>query len=141
MWYENDYDTRILHRNLAFPLLRALVKVGDPLAKRVFKEEIALRLERGYPSVVIHLINQGYLKYFNKKELKFILENQNFINNLSKWFTQFKDMPKGLSEKIKANLRNLKCHYCNTKIAQTLIQKHLKGESVRCEYCYTSIFK
>jgi len=140
-WYENNYDTRILHRNLSFPLLRALVKAGDPLAKKVFKEEIALRLESGYPSVVIYLINQGYLNHFNKKELKFILENQNFINNLSKWFTQFKDMPKGLSEKIKANLRNLKCHYCNTKIAQTLIQKHLKGESVRCEYCYTSIFK
>ncbi|GAG33309.1 unnamed protein product, partial [marine sediment metagenome] len=26
-WYENDYDTRMLHRNLAFTLLKALVKV------------------------------------------------------------------------------------------------------------------
>ncbi len=23
-WYENDYNTKILHRNLAFPLLKAL---------------------------------------------------------------------------------------------------------------------
>ena len=36
-WVENGYDTRILHRNLAFPLLKRLTAVGDPLAKKVFK--------------------------------------------------------------------------------------------------------
>ena len=76
VWYENEYDSRILHRNLAFPLLKALVKVGDPLAKKVFKEEIALRLASGYPSVVQHLINQDYLKYLNKEEINSLLDNQ-----------------------------------------------------------------
>ena len=37
-WYENYYDTRVLHRNLAFPLSRALVDAGDKLAKREFNE-------------------------------------------------------------------------------------------------------
>jgi len=37
-WYEHDYNTRLLHRNLSFPLLKRLTEVGDPLAKRVFKE-------------------------------------------------------------------------------------------------------
>ena len=33
VWAENEYDTRILHRNLAFPLLKRLTEVGDPLAQ------------------------------------------------------------------------------------------------------------
>ncbi len=69
VWYENNYDTRILHSNLAFPLLTALAKEGDPLAKKVFKKEIALRLASGYPSVVKYLINEKYLQHFNKEEL------------------------------------------------------------------------
>jgi len=107
VWYENDYDSRILHRNLAFPLLSALVKVGDPLAKKVFKEEIALRLASGYPSVVQHLINQNYLKYLNKEEINSLLEDRNFIKNLSKWINDFKDIPKWLSKRIKAKLNEL----------------------------------
>lgn len=43
VWYEHDYDTRLLHSNLAFPLLKKLTNVGDHLARRVFKEEIAKR--------------------------------------------------------------------------------------------------
>ena len=41
VWVENNYDTRLIHRNLAFPLLKRLTEVGDPSAKRVFREEIA----------------------------------------------------------------------------------------------------
>ncbi len=41
-WAENNYDTRLLHSNIAFPLLKKkkkLTEVGDLNAKRVFKEE------------------------------------------------------------------------------------------------------
>ena len=31
-WAEYDYDTRLLHRSLAFPLLKKLTQMGDPLA-------------------------------------------------------------------------------------------------------------
>jgi len=138
-WYENDYDTRMLHRNLAFTLLKALVEVGDPIAKKVFKEEIALRLESGYPSVVLHLINQYYLKYLTKGELNTILENPDFIKNLSKWHKHFKHIPKWLLEKIKAKLKDLKCPYCSMKIPKALSQKILSGKSIKCEYCYSNI--
>ena len=77
-WYENDYDTRLLHRNLAFPLLKALAEAGDSLAKKVFKEEIALRLESGYSSVVRYLVAQGYLNYFSKEELNTVMGTPNF---------------------------------------------------------------
>jgi hypothetical protein len=82
-WVEHDYDTRILMTNISFPLLRELTKAGDPLAKNIFKEEIALRLESGYPSVVEYLLNQGYIKHFTPSEFKTILESTNLTKGLS----------------------------------------------------------
>jgi len=51
-WAENNYDSRLLHRNLAFPLLKKLVEVGDQKANRAFKDEIAQRFARGYLPVM-----------------------------------------------------------------------------------------
>lgn len=101
-WEKFGYDTRLLHRNLAFPLLRALVEAGDPQAKRVFKEEIALRLESGYPNVVLYLINQGYLRYLNEEELDTVLESPKFLKNLPK--SILKQIPDCLKLKIEKNL-------------------------------------
>ena len=78
-WVEHDYDTRILKSNISFPLLRELTQAGDPIAKKVFKEEIALRIEDGYPSVVQYLINEGYLRYLTPSEMETILETTKLI--------------------------------------------------------------
>ena len=61
VWYENDYDTKLLHSNLAFPLLKKLTEVGDPLAKKVFKEEIAKRYNTGVERVRKYLEDRKYL--------------------------------------------------------------------------------
>jgi hypothetical protein len=82
-WVEHDYDTRILMSNLSFPLLRELSRAGDPVAKRVYREEIALRLESGYPSVVQYLLSQGYIGVFTPSEFESILEASDIIKNLS----------------------------------------------------------
>jgi len=74
-WYENDYDTRILHSNLAFPLLKKLTEAGDPLAEKVFKEEIISRLESEYFPIFQYLTSNGYLDFFKKEELKIISKN------------------------------------------------------------------
>lgn len=76
-WVENNYDTRILHSNLAFPLLKKLVDVGEPKAKRVFKEEIAKRFLMGNATVTRYLIHENYLDYFNREELNAILSQIN----------------------------------------------------------------
>ena len=69
MWYEHNYDTRIFRSNLAFPLLRELTEYGDPRAKKVFKEEIAKRIESGFLNVIFYLFNEGYLYAFNKNDI------------------------------------------------------------------------
>jgi len=74
-WEENDYDTRLLHRNLAFPLLKKLVEAGDPRAKRVFKEEIAIRLSSRHQTVFNYLYHQGYLRYLDLNELESVFED------------------------------------------------------------------
>ncbi|MDX1799189.1 MAG: hypothetical protein R3255_11115, partial [Candidatus Lokiarchaeia archaeon] len=75
VWAENGYDTRILHRNLAFPLLKRLSEVGDPMAKRVFSEEIAIRLGSKHPTVIQFLTQNGYLRYLNHDEFESIFED------------------------------------------------------------------
>ncbi len=63
MWYENNYDSRLLHSNLAFPLLKRLTEVNDIKAQGVFREEIAKRFESRYPSVVAYLIRERYYEF------------------------------------------------------------------------------
>lgn len=68
VWSEYNYDTRLIHSNLAFPLLKRLTEVGDPIAKRVFKEEIAKRLESGYWPVIKFLMEKNYTDYLSREE-------------------------------------------------------------------------
>jgi len=60
----------ILHPDIVFPLLKKLTEVGDPLVKKVFKEEIAKRYKSGFPSVVKYLEEEEYLNYLSKEELE-----------------------------------------------------------------------
>lgn len=67
------YDTRLLHSNLSFPLLKRLTEAEDAMAKKVFVEEIAKRLKIGYKPVITFLIDGGYLNYLPPEyRLKYI---------------------------------------------------------------------
>ena len=68
-WFEYDYDTRLIHRNLAFRLLKELTEAGDMKASMVFKKEIAARLESRYLPVIIYLLEEGYLEYLTYDEI------------------------------------------------------------------------
>ncbi len=46
-WCEHDYDPRLLHSNISFPLLRALSTAGDQKASRVLKASIDERIKEG----------------------------------------------------------------------------------------------
>ena len=84
VWAEYNYNPRLLHSNLAYPLLEAITDAGDPIAKEVFKREIILRFESFNFSTQQYLIENGYLNYFNKEERnevsKLILDEKVWMN-------------------------------------------------------------
>lgn len=84
VWYENKYNPRLLHSNLAFPLLQKLNDVGDTLARQVLKEELARRLIAGAYSVMDLLINKFYIDFFNRDELWCVIEKLQ-IDNFEKY--------------------------------------------------------
>lgn len=69
-WYENRYNTCLIHSNLAFPLLKELAKAGDLIAREMFKEEVAKRFESQNLGVIQFSLYNNYLDYFNKEELE-----------------------------------------------------------------------
>ncbi len=76
VWAENSYDTRLLHSNLAFPLLKKLSEIGDPVAQNVFIGEILKRFkeceEKLFLNTIKYLIVEGYLKSLGEDNLKCI---------------------------------------------------------------------
>ena len=88
-WYEHDYDSRLLHSNLSFPLLKRLYEVGDPLAKRVFKEEIAKRISSGSLVAIEYLKSQKYLTLLSIEEISTILEQPEFKTALRENFRAY----------------------------------------------------
>ncbi len=70
VWAESNYDTRLLHRNIAFQLLKALTDAGDPIAKRVFKEEIVKRIKSGYKPVIKYLLREFYVYFMDGEEIE-----------------------------------------------------------------------
>ncbi len=75
VWDEYNYDTNLIHSNLAFPLLKELVKAGDQKAQRIFSEEIAKRIEKNYFPVIQYLINEGFLDYLNNSQFLSLLKS------------------------------------------------------------------
>ncbi|KKN63927.1 hypothetical protein LCGC14_0497000 [marine sediment metagenome] len=84
VWVENNYETCLLDRNLAFPLLKRLTEVGDLEASSVFKDEIRKRFKSLYSPVQQYLICEGYLKYFSSSEkqelMKYVLSVDSWVS-------------------------------------------------------------
>ena len=84
VWAENNYDTCLLDRNLAFPLLKRLTEVGDLEASSVLKDEIRKRFKSLYSPVQQYLICEGYLKYFSSSEkqelMKYVLSVDSWVS-------------------------------------------------------------
>lgn len=86
VWSENNYNTKLLHRNIAFQLLKKLCEVGDPRAKKVFKEEITKRLEKGNRNVIYYLTLEQYTNYLNRQELEDSLYG--WQKRFEKWWSE-----------------------------------------------------
>ena len=128
-WCENNYNTRLLHRYLAFPLLRRLSNLGDPVAKNVFKEEITKRFSSGHLSVVKLLLEEGYLDYLEAPERQSLLSNceeilkENLLIYLKEWY-----FSESLALSILINLAHLKQDWAKNLLKKPLVERAFEGE-------------
>ncbi|MFX1503518.1 MAG: leucine-rich repeat domain-containing protein [Promethearchaeota archaeon] len=74
VWVENNYDTTLLHRGIAFPLLKELVKAGDPKAVQVFKKEIIKRIISNSRYIIPYLIEKEFLESLDIVDISEILK-------------------------------------------------------------------
>ena len=72
-WVENGYDMRLIHSNLAFPLLKRLTEVGDTRAELALQEEIYKRFASFSPATITYLINEKFLTYLTEEQKELLL--------------------------------------------------------------------
>lgn len=81
-WCENEYNPRLLHSNLAFPLLKKLKDEGDKLASHRYFEELYKRFFQSKDTIREFLFEEGYFDDLPKEEkynlLKFEKERSGF---------------------------------------------------------------
>ncbi|KKN47883.1 hypothetical protein LCGC14_0658610 [marine sediment metagenome] len=114
-WCEHGYNTRLLHSNLSFPLLKRLADVGDLQAKRIFKEEIVERYNTGVESVRKYLKSMNFLSYLSLEELLSIVDDNGereamllLIKTLIRTDNLDIDIKKGKVIKIRLQAQELK---------------------------------
>lgn len=67
VWFEHNYDARLLHSNLAFPLLKKLAEIGDITASKKLKIEIMERFAEGSESTREYLVESGFIDYLSEE--------------------------------------------------------------------------
>lgn len=130
VWAENEYNTNLLHRNLAFPLLKELTEAGDPKARKVFKDEIARRFSSGFRPVMLYLIEENYLSLLDEEELDSLLYSVRLNHNLHKKVSFFKRKPFIFIHYI-GGLRN------TVKFALSYILQEIDGQNFVFGYLFT----
>lgn len=78
-WFENNYDSRLLHKSLAFPLLKKLAVSGDSQAKYALNREIIERFQSGYEPVMAFLLEENYLNLLSGDELLNLFQNKKIL--------------------------------------------------------------
>ncbi|MGV9172476.1 MAG: hypothetical protein ACOC35_07905 [Promethearchaeia archaeon] len=122
VWAEHNYDTRLLHRNLAFPLLKRLTEVGDPQAQQIFKEEILNRVLTGYPNVIRYLSQMGYFRYLRDINYEKVIQNSN-MDIIENFLRVLGTRTRGVSSHIKrilARFQDLSNESFKEKISELL---------------------
>ncbi len=99
VWVENNYDTRLLHRNLAFPLLKKLTAVGDAKAKKIFSQEVSKRFKSKSPTVQKFLVLGDYIARLKRSILRDLIDyadDKEVLELLSARFREKDDFPNNL---------------------------------------------
>ncbi|MFX0039561.1 MAG: hypothetical protein ACFFCY_17525 [Promethearchaeota archaeon] len=138
VWVENNYNSKLLHRSLAFPLLKKLTDVGDLLARKVFREEIASRFASCHLQVIHFLMFEHYLDYLSEEELDVLFNEVKIRNKLLFFYLEPILMIKGY---IKYNLTDKEFkRYLNSYASELETGKFVPlniPENLKIEHQYT----
>ncbi|MEJ2251563.1 MAG: hypothetical protein P8Y97_18145, partial [Candidatus Lokiarchaeota archaeon] len=74
-WVEHEYDTRLLDSRLAFPLLQRLADLGDPIAKKIYYEEVFDRFLHGTKEVKEVIMDGAYLDDITRDQSVSLIED------------------------------------------------------------------
>ncbi|MFX0178156.1 MAG: leucine-rich repeat domain-containing protein, partial [Candidatus Hodarchaeota archaeon] len=128
VWVENRYNSKLLHSNLAFPLLKKLSELGDTYAKIRLKEEIIERFHNSPKNTQEFLAEEGYIDLINNEEkynlLKYEKEEQ-----------AIRSLEQTISESLKIDTRYI--HFNKSIIIENGIIKGL----VLCGCDFTKVPK
>lgn len=100
VWIEQDYDTRLLHSNIAFPLLKRLADIGDSKALKMLKIEIIERFAEGSPSTREYLIESEFIDFLSEEEIRGVLkiDEVNALYSIEEELTTVFKMARNLEE-------------------------------------------
>lgn len=85
-WEENEYNPKLIHSNLSRPLLKELTKVGDPIAKARYKEEIIKKYINCEEIFIYLSIKERDLDFFEEEEIKMLLGDLKWKKVECYWF-------------------------------------------------------
>lgn len=129
VWVENNYDTCLLHRNLAFPLLKKLASVGDSVARGVFSQEILDRFRNGSTTVQTYLVKERYLHFLRDYKVEELFEyivDKSVLYCLGWWYTYSSD----LSSEIKVLNRLIEMDPINYRGHMVLANRYVKMSEI-----------
>jgi len=130
VWVENNYDMCLLHRNLAFPLLKKLSSVGDSIAQEVLAQEILERFKSGSTTVQLFLISGKYLQFLKEEcveDLFPYIADKQVLSCLGGYFEHKRDL---LSEIKVLNLLVEK-DFVNYEYLMVLANRYIKIKDTR----------
>jgi hypothetical protein len=90
-WAESGYDSSLLHANLAFPLLRALSRAGDPAAKQSLEREVITRWASEFEPVQSYLVEMEFLNDISAKGLVEIIKHDKVLDQVD-WLLEKFDL-------------------------------------------------
>ncbi len=128
-WYENEYDTRLLHSSLSFALLKKLYDLGDPLVRKKYKEEITQRFLFGSGRIQDFLIAEGYTANLPMEELLSSVKDSDIIFRLEQLLNIKMDVNTRISRGFlieKGVITGLSLDNCDIEILPEII-KDLKS--------------
>ncbi|NVM34904.1 MAG: hypothetical protein HWN81_04865 [Candidatus Lokiarchaeota archaeon] len=115
--------------------MKKLAEAGDPLAKKVFKEEIIYRLENGNKTVCEFLNVVGYLDNFTKDEIE-VLKSTLKKEVYNSYFLSCEICKKRTPQHFHDLATSFLCGYCHCRVCLRCIKLDLVEDNLFiCSEC------